>query len=83
MCAIQPNVDSTMDAVFYDVETRDKREDDVSLPAAQPISFALLGIDSYGDELEEMGGRSDSIIVVTINPQDKADYLGSAFARFC
>ena len=68
-------MDSTMDAVFYDVETRDKREDDVSLSAAQPISFALLGIDSYGDELEEMGGRSDSIIVVTINPQTKQTTL--------
>ena len=69
------HMDSTMDAVFYDVETRDKREDEVSLSAAQPISFALLGIDSYGDELEEMGGRSDTIIVVTINPQTKQTTL--------
>lgn len=70
-------MDSTMDAVFYDVETRDKREDAVSLSAEQPISFALLGIDSYGDELEEMGGRSDTIILVTINPQTKQTTLVS------
>ena len=71
------HMDSTMDAVFYDVETQDKREDAVSLSAAQPITFALLGIDSYGDELEEMGGRSDTIIVVTINPQTKQTTLVS------
>ncbi|MDB6354127.1 LCP family protein [Trichococcus sp. K1Tr] len=71
------HMDSTLDAVFYGVETRDKRKDAVSLSAAQPISFALLGIDSYGDELEEMGGRSDTIIVVTINPQTKQTTLVS------
>lgn len=69
------HMDSTMDAVFYDAETQDKREDPVSLSAAKPISLALLGIDSYGDELEEMGGRSDTIIVVTINPQTKQTTL--------
>ena len=70
-------MDSTMDAVFYDVGTQDKREDSVYLSAAQPVSFALLGIDSYGDELEERGGRSDTIIVLTINPQTKQTTLVS------
>ena len=71
------DVDSTMDAVFNPVDTEDKREDEVSFSETQPISFALLGIDSYGDELEEMGGRSDTIIVVTINPQTKQTTLVS------
>ena len=71
------NMDSTMDAVFYDVGTQDKREDSVFLSAAQPVSFALLGIDSYGEELEERGGRSDTIIVLTINPQTKQTTLVS------
>ena len=77
MWRVYNHMDSTMDAVFYDVETRVKREDAVSLSAPQPISFALLGIDSYGDELEEMSGRSDTIIVVTINPQTKQTTLVS------
>lgn len=71
------DVDSTMNAVFNAVDTRDKREDEVSFSETQPISFALLGIDSYGDELEEMGGRSDTIIIVTINPETKQTTLVS------
>lgn len=71
------DVDSTMNAVFNAVDTENKRENDVSLSATEPISFALLGIDSDGDELEEMGGRSDTIIIVTINPQTKKTTLVS------
>ena len=71
------DVDSTMNAVFNAVDTEDKREEEVSFSETQPISFALLGIDSYGDELEEMGGRSDTIIIVTINPKTKQTTLVS------
>ncbi|WP_210367951.1 LytR family transcriptional regulator [Bacillus sp. REN3] len=43
----------------------DKREKDLSLKAAEPFSVLLLGVDERkGDR-----GRSDSIIVLTVNPE--------------
>lgn len=48
-----------------DREKSDKREESVSLKAADPISVLLLGV----DEREGDRGRSDSIIVLTVNPE--------------
>lgn len=47
-----------------DREKSDKRQEDVSLVKAQPFSVLLLGV----DEREGDRGRSDTIIVLTVNP---------------
>lgn len=47
-----------------DREKSDKRDQDVQLEGAQPFSVLLLGV----DEREGDRGRSDSIIVLTVNP---------------
>lgn len=51
-------MESTLKTVFEDVETENKREEEVSVDATHPISFALLGIDMYGDGIAEGSGRS-------------------------
>ena len=65
---VYDDVESTLKTVFEDVETENKREEEVSVDATHPISFALLGIDMYGDGIAEGSGRSDTIIVATVNP---------------
>jgi polyisoprenyl-teichoic acid--peptidoglycan teichoic acid transferase len=47
-----------------DREKSEKREQDVQLEGAEPFSVLLLGV----DEREGDRGRSDSIIVLTVNP---------------
>lgn len=47
-----------------DREKSDKRQEGVNLNKAQPFSVLLLGV----DEREGDRGRSDSIIVLTVNP---------------
>ncbi|MBB4822836.1 LCP family protein required for cell wall assembly [Sporosarcina luteola] len=46
-------------------KTSDKREETISIKVRDPFSVLLLGV----DEREGDVGRSDSIIVVTVNPQ--------------
>jgi polyisoprenyl-teichoic acid--peptidoglycan teichoic acid transferase len=54
----------TMHTAIPDRAKSDKRQEQVSLEKAQPFSVALLGVDERaGDK-----GRSDSIIVMAINP---------------
>jgi polyisoprenyl-teichoic acid--peptidoglycan teichoic acid transferase len=54
----------TMHSPIADRAKSDKRQEQVSLEKAQPFSVALLGVDQRpGDN-----GRSDSIIVMAINP---------------
>ncbi|MEC1525880.1 LytR family transcriptional regulator [Neobacillus niacini] len=45
-------------------EKSDKRTEEVSLKEAEPISVALLGV----DQRENDKGRSDTIIILTVNP---------------
>jgi len=71
------DVENTLKSVFQEVETENLRDEEVSVAATHPISFALLGIDMYGDGLAEGGGRSDTIIVATVNPKTKTTTLVS------
>jgi len=71
------DVGNTLKNIYQNVKTENKRDEEVSVAATHPISFALLGIDSYGDGLEEAGGRSDTIIVATVNPTTKTTTLVS------
>lgn len=68
---VYDDVESTLKSVFKDVETQNMRKEEVSVDATHPISFALLGIDMYGDGIAEGTGRSDTIIVATVNPNTK------------
>jgi len=72
------NVDSALSNIHNSIETNDKREgSQVVIDATDPISFAFLGVDNgaYGRGTES--GRSDAIIVGTINPTTKKTTLVS------
>jgi len=51
-----------------DREKSDKRTENVELEKAQPFSVLLLGV----DERKNDAGRSDSIIVLTVNPTENS-----------
>ncbi|AOM81675.1 LCP family glycopolymer transferase [Salisediminibacterium beveridgei] len=63
------SVESTVDSNMYEELDRnqsDKRAAPVNLNEKEPVSFLLLGIDAE----EGQHGRSDTIIVVTADPND-------------
>ena len=54
-------------------EVSDMRVDEVELEKKQPFSVLMLGV----DEREGDAGRSDTIIVMTVNPNDKSSKMVS------
>lgn len=68
-------VHQVMDNVYTEVESDSLREEDASLKKGQPISILLLGIDK--DEDRPDAGRSDTMLVVTINPKLKSTKMVS------
>ena len=73
------DVNRTSTNIFNGLETNNKRESEVFIEATQPISFAFLGIDKgiYGPEMEAQPGRSDAILVATVNPKTRTTTLVS------
>ena len=73
------DVGSTVASIFNDVSVNKKREESVDVKeATQPISFLLLGADTgTAEEVrnKEDGGRSDTIMVCTVNPNTKTTTL--------
>ncbi|UJF16705.1 LCP family protein [Jeotgalibaca sp. MA1X17-3] len=69
-------MNNSADKVFNDVETNNKRDEAVTIEATHPISFAFLGIDN-GAFGREDAGRSDAVIVGTVNPKTKTTTLVS------
>ena len=65
--SIYSNVSNTAETIHTPVETEEVRESSVDLNKQHPISILLLGVDS-GDLGRTEQGRSDSIVVATINP---------------
>jgi polyisoprenyl-teichoic acid--peptidoglycan teichoic acid transferase len=62
--SIWNNVNKTTTAIHKEIEKTDKREEQVSVEKKEPFSILLLGVDHRpGDR-----GRSDSMIVMTVNP---------------
>lgn len=65
----------TADSIYEEVKRTEppKREDKVDLGQLKPISLLLLGV----DERPESGdpGRSDAILYVTLNPQERSMYI--------
>lgn len=70
-------VDNTVTAMYESVETNDLRDKDVSTDASEPISFALFGVDNGALGRDTDVGRSDAIIIGTINPTTKTTTLVS------
>lgn len=62
------DIASTTENIFTPVETENVRGGEVNLGNGDPFSILLLGIDD--EELDS--GRSDSIIVVTVNPNENS-----------
>lgn len=71
------NVYRTSDNIFNSLNTNKKRDTDIVIEATQPISFAFLGIDNGSVGRTEEVGRSDAILVGTVNPKTKTTTLVS------
>ena len=70
-------LDQTVTAMYESVETKNLREEEVSTDATEPISFALFGVDNGALGRDTDVGRSDAIIIGTINPTTKTTTLSS------
>src|SRR5690606_38547965 len=63
------HLNKTLDKIHEPVErTTEKRKEQVSLKKNEPFSVLLLGVDERANDK----GRSDSMIVVTVNPNVKS-----------
>lgn len=71
------DIGSTADSIFNSVNVNKIREEEIEVETAtQPISFLLLGVDTGTAEEERTEtGRSDTIIVCTVNPNTKTTTL--------
>ncbi|WP_328588115.1 LytR family transcriptional regulator [Gottfriedia acidiceleris] len=62
--SIYHNLNKTSDAIYKDIKKTEKRKEEVSVEKKEPFSILLLGVDHRpGDK-----GRSDTMIVLTVNP---------------
>ncbi|PET56032.1 LytR family transcriptional regulator [Bacillus sp. AFS001701] len=62
--SIYHNVNKTTDVIYKDIKKTDKRKEEVNVEKKEPFSILLLGVDHRpGDK-----GRSDSMMVLTVNP---------------
>ncbi|WP_306659814.1 LytR family transcriptional regulator [Bacillus sp. AFS017336] len=63
--SIYHNINKTSDAIYQGIKKTDKRKDEFNVEKKEPFSILLLGVDHRpGDK-----GRSDSMIVLTVNPK--------------
>lgn len=74
--SVYRNLNKTTDTIYAPVETQAVREAGVDLTQQTPISILLMGIDN-GAEGRTEAGRSDSMIVVTINPKTQTTTMVS------
>ncbi|HEY4399472.1 MAG TPA: LCP family protein [Lactobacillaceae bacterium] len=68
--AIYNNVKNAADKTFSAAGIKKSRSTNATLNAGKPFSILLLGADT-GELGRDYKGRTDSIIVATINPKDK------------
>ena len=71
------DIGSTAESIYNEVSVVEMREESIEVETAtQPISFLLLGADTGSAEEERTEtGRSDTIIVCTVNPNTKTTTL--------
>ncbi|GAB6676578.1 polyisoprenyl-teichoic acid--peptidoglycan teichoic acid transferase TagU [Bacillus cereus] len=67
---VYSNVSNTLDVVHkpLDRDKSDKRSEKVDVSDKKPISILMMGVDQRGTEQ----GRSDSMMLFTLNPQNKS-----------
>ncbi|QII82438.1 LCP family glycopolymer transferase [Jeotgalibaca arthritidis] len=71
-------VNSSIGNIFNDISVNDKRDgSSVVINQTQPISFVFLGVDNGVDGRETDVGRSDAIIIATLNPNTNKTTLVS------
>lgn len=67
------NVNKTTEKIHKEIEKTDKRKEEVSVQKKEPFSILLMGVDHRkGDK-----GRSDSMILLTVNPEEKTSKMVS------
>ena len=64
---IYSDVAGTTEKIYKDVEIEEVREDTVDISKKDPFSILLLGVDT-GDLGRTEQGRSDTMMVMTVNP---------------
>ncbi|MBT2731081.1 LCP family protein [Carnobacterium sp. ISL-102] len=64
---IYSDVAGTTEKIYKDVETEEVRESSVDINKKDPFSILLLGVDT-GDLGRTEQGRSDTMMVLTVNP---------------
>lgn len=71
------DIGSTAESIYNEVSVVEMREESIEVETAtQPISFVLLGVDTgTAEEKRTETGRSDTIIVCTVNPNTKTTTL--------
>ncbi|WP_096437486.1 LCP family protein [Alteribacter populi] len=67
--SVQDTVDNRMH-VSSDREKSERRELEVDIEEQEPLSFLLLGVDT--DDNRTDSGRTDTLMVVTVNPADES-----------
>lgn len=74
--SVYRNLNKTTDTIYTPVETQAVRGAGVDLTQQTPISILLMGIDN-GTEDRTEAGRSDTMIVATVNPKTQTTTLVS------
>lgn len=69
------DVNRTSNNIFNGLDMNNKR--DVVIEATQPISFAFLGVDNGAKGRDTITGRTDAILIGTVNPKTRTTTLTS------
>lgn len=73
---VNNNVDQAISKMTKKIDYSSKRSDTVDLKSGEPFSVLLMGTDT-GDKGRTYQGRSDSMMLVTINPKKKQTMMTS------
>lgn len=71
------DINQTIESVSHDVEIKNIRQDKVDITEGDPINVLLIGTDGSSERTETDGdvSRSDTMILVSLNPQTKSTKL--------
>ncbi|MBS5821657.1 MAG: LCP family protein, partial [Enterococcus gilvus] len=73
---VNNDVDQAITKMTKKIDYKSKRSDAVDLKSGEPFSILLMGTDT-GDKGRTYQGRSDSMMLVTINPKEKQTLMTS------
>ncbi|GGE55525.1 LytR family transcriptional regulator [Priestia taiwanensis] len=68
---VYSDVKNTADSIYEPIKTEKVREQEIDVKKKEPFSVLLLGVDS-GEFGRTDSGRSDSMTVLTVNPEDQS-----------